>query len=142
MKDKIYRIIDANFNRTKEGLRVCEDIVRFVLDDKKLTMNFKNIRHRISSILKTLNINQQNLIKSRSTSDDVGITSNVDEINKKNINQILYANLQRVKESVRVLEEFSKLLNKKTSLKFKSIRFKIYELEKAVSKKISTISDN
>jgi len=30
----VLRIIDANTNRLKEGLRVCEDIFRFILNAK------------------------------------------------------------------------------------------------------------
>ncbi|MDD5440263.1 MAG: thiamine phosphate synthase, partial [Candidatus Omnitrophica bacterium] len=35
------RIVDANLNRTAEGLRVAEDIVRFYLNDRKLQVSFK-----------------------------------------------------------------------------------------------------
>lgn len=142
MKDNIYRIIDANYNRIKEGLRVTEDIARFVLNDRNLTVKFKNTRHRITSALKTLHITQQDLIHSRSTHQDVGKKSSVSELSKKNIHEILYANLQRIKESVRVLEELSKLINKKSSIAFKNIRFKIYELEKEALKKITALSNN
>lgn len=142
MKDNIYRIIDANYNRIKEGLRVTEDIARFVLNDRNLTVKFKNTRHRITATLKTLHITQQDLIDSRSTHQDVGKKSSVSELSKKNIHEILYANLQRIKESVRVLEELSKLINKKSSIAFKNIRFKIYELEKEALKKITALSNN
>ena len=33
--ERIYRVIDANLNRLKEGLRVVEDIKRYVFDDAK-----------------------------------------------------------------------------------------------------------
>ena len=48
IQDKVLRMIDANVNRTTEGLRVAEDIVRFVLDDEKLTSRLKHIRHELS----------------------------------------------------------------------------------------------
>jgi hypothetical protein len=35
-----------------------------------------------------------------------------------------------VKESVRVLEEFTKLINKGLAVRFKELRYDIYELEK------------
>ena len=43
---------------------------------------------------------------------------------------IFGANIERVKESLRVLEEFFKLIDKKDSAKFTKLRFKVYEIEK------------
>jgi len=140
--NKTIRIIDANCNRAKEGLRVCEDIVRFIMGDEKLTMQLKDIRHCITSVLKSLGIKEQDLIDSRSTGEDAGKKSSVDEINKNDIRQVLSANLQRVKESIRVLEEVSKIINKDKSQKFKDLRYKIYDIEKAIFKKVSTLSNN
>jgi len=45
--------------------------------------------------------------------------------------------MQRVKESARVLEEFSKLIDRKVSVGFKNIRYGIYEIEKKIAGKIS-----
>ena len=42
------RILDASANRAREGLRVVEDYVRFVLDDPGLTRRFKEVRHRLA----------------------------------------------------------------------------------------------
>lgn len=140
--NKTIRIIDANCNRAKEGLRVCEDIIRFIMGDEKLTMQLKDIRHCITSVLKSLGIKEQDLVDSRSTGEDAGKKSSVDEINKNDIRQVLSANLQRVKESIRVLEEVSKIINKDKSQKFKDLRYKVYDIEKAIFKKVSTLSNN
>ena len=37
---RVLRVIDANANRLTEGLRVCEDTARFILNDKKATQSF------------------------------------------------------------------------------------------------------
>ncbi len=42
------RILDASANRAREGLRVVEDYVRFVLDDPGLTRRLKEVRHRLA----------------------------------------------------------------------------------------------
>ena len=42
------RILDASANRAREGLRVIEDYVRFVLDDPGLTRRLKEVRHRLA----------------------------------------------------------------------------------------------
>lgn len=123
-------------------MRVCEDIARFILNDKKLTKGLKDIRHHITSILRASNFKQDDLIKSRSVSNDIGRADSFDKISKKDTSGILYANLQRAKESIRVLEEFSKIIDNKSSLKFKKIRYKIYELEKKTFNKIKFLSHN
>lgn len=133
-KKKIYRLIDANFNRTKEGLRVCEDICRFVLDSKTETRNFKDIRHQLTKIIEKLDLAL--LISSRSIETDVGVESSISEFERKECCDIFYANSQRVKESIRVLEEIFKLINKKEAQNLKNLRYKIYAIEKKIIKKL------
>jgi len=130
---KLNRIFDANFNRAKEGLRVCEDICRFVLDAKNPTRSYKIIRHQLTSIMGTLNISD--VIDSRDIGRDVGRKSTAAEFKRNGVIDIFYANSQRVKESIRVLEEFTKLRNKKHAENLKKLRYKIYALEKNVFKR-------
>ena len=132
----IYRIIDANINRAKEGLRVCEEIARFILDSHNLTSEFKGLRHKINAILKYLPKNTE-LFKERDSLADVGRKIYINELKRRNCQDIFFANMQRVKESIRVLEEFTKLINKNAAVKFKRLRFDIYELEKNAAKRIS-----
>ena len=134
----IYRVIDANINRVKEGLRVCEEITRFILDNRNLTAEFKKIRHRTDAILKYLPRNTE-LIKKRQSLTDIGRKIYVNELKRKNYRDIFFANIQRVKESIRVLEEFTKLINKNIAVRFKGLRYDIYEVEKKVAKIISPI---
>jgi len=132
---KILRIIDANINRLKEGLRVCEDAVRFGLDSSRLTLGFKEVRHRLSVALKILRINTKDLLSSREIRKDVGKPSIPSELLRRNFQEVFQANLQRIKESVRVLEEFSKVYDQKAAQYFKNIRYRIYHLEKEIFKK-------
>ncbi|MDP3142545.1 MAG: thiamine-phosphate pyrophosphorylase [Candidatus Omnitrophota bacterium] len=132
---KILRIIDANINRLKEGLRVCEDAVRFGLDSSKLTIGFKQVRHRLVEALKVLRVDTEELLASRDIRKDVGKPSVPSELLRRNFREVFLANLQRIKESVRVLEEFSKIYDQRAALYFKDIRYRIYNLEKDVFKK-------
>lgn len=134
----INRIIDANINRAKEGLRVCEEITRFIFDNRLLTSEFKKIRHKIDAILKKLSP-PQSLLKERESLRDVGKDVYIHELRRKNLQDIFFANIQRIKESLRVLEEFSKLRNIKVAIEFKKIRYRIYEVEKKVIKKFSSL---
>ena len=44
----VLRVLDAAANRAREGLRVVEDYVRFVLDDQHLTELCKQLRHDLT----------------------------------------------------------------------------------------------
>ncbi len=107
----VYRVIDANINRTKEGLRVCEEVARFIIADRNLTSQFKKIRHEVRYLVNNLR-NIPRLIAEREALKDVGRTlRNKSELKRLDFQDIFFANIQRVKESIRVLEEFSKLDN-------------------------------
>ena len=127
---KILRILDANFNRAKEGLRVCEDICRFIWDDRTKTRQFKTLRHRLSAKIAVLAFGK--LIECRNIDGDVGKSSTAVELKRMKVSDIFYANSQRSKESLRVLEEFVKLLNPGLAEDLKKIRYQIYALEKKV----------
>ncbi len=130
----IYRIIDANANRVREGLRVCEEITRFILNKYSLTSEIKKIRHNLKTVLNKLPTDKFFLLKSRDSIKDVGKYISAREYERENFQDIFFANIQRVKESVRVLEEFSKLIDKDIAKKLKIIRYGIYDFEKKVSK--------
>jgi len=134
----IYRIIDANRNRVKEALRVCEEVLRFSANNSKLTREIKEIRHRIDSALMRFGENEV-LLKHREAYRDVGKFVHPCELQRKTCKDIFFANIQRAKESARVLEEFSKLINKKASGEFKKARYRIYEVEKKAAIRVKAI---
>lgn len=127
-KDNLLRILDANFNRAAEGLRVCEDVSRFILDDKSLTKAFKDIRHDVLEAIKFFKLT--NLRSARNIEEDVGTASSAHELKRSKVADIFFANVQRSKESLRVLEELGKLYSPKLAEKFKRLRYKLYALEK------------
>lgn len=137
----INRIIDANINRTKEGLRVCEEIVRFVLNSRSLTSEFKKKRHQIDALIRSLPHSLPDLLKERKSLKDVGKNIYINELKRENFKDIFFANIQRVKESIRVLEEFAKLRDKNFAVKFKKLRYEIYEIEKKAAGRISALSN-
>ncbi len=139
-KANIGRILDANLNRAKEGLRVCEEITRFVLNQHKITATFKALRHRVN-ILSARFYPHGMLLKHRQAQSDVGRLNSRGELKRANLADVFFANIQRVKESLRVLEEFSKLSDKRNALGFKALRYQVYALEKEAFKKISALSD-
>jgi thiamine-phosphate pyrophosphorylase len=134
--NKIYRIIDANANRLREALRVCEDITRFVIQDKKMTRQFKSLRHGISLAVNKFDTDTIALLKSRNSEKDIGKRTIKSETKRKNISDIFKANMKRAEESLRVLEEFSKLLKPNLLNKLKAMRFKLYSLEKSIVERL------
>ncbi len=140
-KNNIYRIIDANLNRVKEGLRVCEEITRFILDNHKFTALFKKLRHEIDGLARKI-CPVSVLLKQRKSDCDVGRHNCCGELKRGNCKDIFWANIQRVKESLRVLEEFSKLTDPLTAKAFKQLRYKVYEIEKKSFKEISALPDS
>ncbi|MDD5561291.1 MAG: thiamine-phosphate pyrophosphorylase [Candidatus Omnitrophica bacterium] len=141
MRNKnIYRIIDANLNRAKEGLRVCEEITRFILNNRRFTAGLKGIRHEIDGIIKKV-YPACALLKERNSNGDVGRLNFQGELKRSDYKDIYLANIQRVKESLRVLEEFSKLIDAMSALSFKHLRYKVYAIEKDSFRKISSLSD-
>lgn len=130
---KILRIIDVNMNRALEGLRVVEEICRFILEDKRLTLSVKKLRGELSRIAKM----SEKLIEARGAEKDVGRKLYTKREGKRgNIQDIFRSNMKRAEEAVRVLEEFSKLLDPKMGQKFKAVRFKLYTIEKKVARKL------
>ena len=70
--EKVLRIIDANFNRAREGLRVIEDGLRFYYDnDKDFIKRLKKIRHSLSEGIEK-NFGFASLKKERDSSCDIG----------------------------------------------------------------------
>ena len=137
MKDKVFRIIDANLNRSREGLRVCEDIARFGLNSRTLAQELKSVRHSISASAIGFAGKLKELSASRDSEEDVLKSSRLDsEMKRRTFADIFAANIERVKESLRVMEELFKLINVKGSSKFRNLRFKIYTIEKKAMKRL------
>ncbi|MCM8795542.1 MAG: hypothetical protein NC928_02500, partial [Candidatus Omnitrophica bacterium] len=115
-----------------------EEISRFILEDKRLTTAFKRLRHRIDTTIHQV-VEYPSLIKARKSTRDIGRNIYINELKRKNCQDIFFANIQRVKESTRVLEEFSKLKNQKVALGFKKIRYTLYEIEKKATRKVAAL---
>ena len=130
MSESLFRVVDANVNRLKEGIRVVEDIFRFVFNNRDISTELKTIRHsatlsNYSTFLTFRNI-QKDVLKK---------TLNI-ENSRENISDLVFANIKRAQESSRVLEEVFKLIDMHNSEKFKSIRYNLYNLELKIAENI------
>ncbi|PHR54303.1 MAG: thiamine-phosphate pyrophosphorylase [Arcobacter sp.] len=124
MDKGLYRVIDANLNRLKEGIRVIEDMARYADNNKDISSRLKTLRHlaKIDDI--------KNLLDSRDAQNDVLKMTRESEMERSSINSIIIANYKRAQESSRVLEEVFKLVKPELSERFKKIRYELYTLEK------------
>jgi len=122
------RLIDANLNRLREGIRVVEDIFRYMYNDQETALKLKSLRHlaRLDNYIE--------LLETRDIKNDVLRSSIKSEQNRTDLYSILIANFKRAQESARVLEEFTKLTSIKDSENFKYIRYELYNLEIVLTK--------
>lgn len=126
-----YRVLDAAANRAREGLRVLEDYVRFLLDDAHLNGVLKRWRHRFSQTCQELSATA--LLAARDTVQDVGTqVKTLTEQHRESLTAVLQANCKRVGEALRTLEEFGKILNPEWASEIERLRYEFYTIEKAV----------
>lgn len=128
---KIQRVIDANLNRAAEAIRILEEIARFLLDDKDLSEQFKNIRHKINAVQED---NYDEYLDARDTQNDVGVDiKNPDS--RTNVETIFKANIKRFQQALRTLSEYS-VENPENAATFEKIRYEAYTLEKIMWDKL------
>jgi len=126
LSPELFRVIDANINRLKEGIRVVEDILRYKDNNKELSSKLKSLRHRAHVA------DNKKLLQHRDSKNDVLRSSTKSEQNRSTLEDIITANFKRAQESARVLEELYKLENLTYSENFKTIRYELYNLEKEI----------
>lgn len=120
----IYRILDANLDRAREGLRIIEEWCRFGLNNSQLANDCKQLRQELASW------HSDEFRMARDTPGDVGTElTHPQEEQRQSIEALLQANLCRVEEALRVLEEYGKLCNPEMGAAFKQMRYMVYTLE-------------
>ncbi|WLE97875.1 MAG: thiamine phosphate synthase [Candidatus Electrothrix communis] len=124
------RLLDANINRSAEGLRVLEDIARFSLDNQKLSSAIRSLRHRVRDLFKG---REHTLLSARDSAADVGqITSqqNTGSDQRNGLRDTVLSNFKRVQEASRTIEEVLKTKGEYSAGKtVEELRFSVYELE-------------
>jgi thiamine-phosphate pyrophosphorylase len=120
----IQRILDANLDRAREGLRIIEEWCRLGLNNSQLAQECKQMRQELASW------HSSDLRMARDASGDPGTAlSHPQEESRSSIEQLLQANLCRTEEALRVLEEYGKLYKPAMGTAFKQMRYQVYILE-------------
>lgn len=120
----LYRLLDANLNRACEGLRVLEDVARFVLGDAALTEKIRTARHELR---RAASAHTSGLLAARDVPRDFGTAYT--EAPHAKMSTFVAVNARRVQEAARVLEETARYLVPEAAETFKRTRFLAYELE-------------
>ncbi len=124
MHQIVYRILDANLDRSREGLRIIEEWCRFGLNNAQLAGECKQLRQEIG------NWHTAQLRTARDTLGDIGTDlTHPQEEQRASISMLLQANFCRVQEALRVLEEYGKLYHPDMGTAFKQMRYRVYTLE-------------
>ena len=121
---RVARLIDANLDRAREGLRVVEDWCRFGLDREDLVVTLKDWRQRLGRL------HQDRYKKARSTSTDTGAgLGHPAQLDRHSPRQVVAANCGRVQEALRVLEEYGRSIDAPLAKEAAAVRYGLYDLE-------------
>ncbi len=131
MQPSIARIIDANFNRAREALRVMEDYARFVLDDPGGCEAVKGARHALADCLRSLPL--ESLLTARDTPGDVGTRiTTAAERDRPDARSACIAAAKRLPEALRTIEEYAKTFDSDLAARIEALRYQAYQLEQRV----------
>jgi len=126
-----YRIVDANFNRAREALRVVEEYCRFVLNCGALSERAKRLRHELCAAVGQLDAGR--LIAGRDTLGDVGVGAKVEgQLQRGTLKDCFTAGAKRVTEALRVLAEVVQTESKAVAESIERLRYEAYTLEKDI----------
>jgi thiamine-phosphate pyrophosphorylase len=117
---------------------VVEDYVRFVLDDAHLTEQFKRLRHDLAAAGAALPSPERHAM--RDTQRDVGTAvTTPSETRRADAWDVCVASFERVKQSLRSLEEFGKVAKPQAASVFESLRYRLYTLEAATGRTVDAV---
>ena len=123
---RVARLIDANLDRAREGLRVVEDWCRFGLEQQDLVVRLKDWRQRLGRL------HHDRYEQARSTSTDTGAgLEHPAQLDRHSPDHVVAANCARVQEALRVLEEYGRNIDPALAAEAAVIRYGLYDLEVA-----------
>jgi thiamine-phosphate pyrophosphorylase len=131
MERAVCRIIDANFNRAREAIRVIEEFCRFALNCAPLTERTKQFRHELCVAIDKLDADR--LVSSRDTTGDVGVDTAVEsQLQRGSLNDCLTAACKRLPEALRALAETIQTIDPSIARQIENLRYEAYTLEKDI----------
>jgi len=121
---RVARLIDANLDRAREGLRVVEDWCRFGLERDDLVISLKDWRQRLGKL------HREHYKQARCTATDPAAgLDHPAQLDRHSPRQVVEANCGRVQEALRVLEEYGRSVDAPLAAEAAAIRYGLYDLE-------------
>lgn len=136
-RQAVLRLLDANANRALEGARVCEEVVRFHVESAHAFHRLRSLRHAIAEAIRSLPVSPVERARARASDRDVGRRARASRVGS--LEQLVVINLQRVKESLRTLEEVSRLIAPRAVAQFQRLRFRTYEVERELLLQLASL---
>ena len=118
------RLLDANLDRAREGLRVLEDWCRFVLERSDLVGRLKDMRQRLGRVHE----DRFKLARHTATDPAAGL-GHPAQAERDGGWAVVAANAARAQEALRVLEEFGRARPGSLAGEAAAIRYGLYDLE-------------
>ena len=120
----VLRLLDANLDRAREGLRVIEDWCRFGLDRADLVARSKDMRQRLGRL------HDERYKRARDAAGDVATgMAHPAQREREQPQAVVAANCGRVQEALRVLEEFGRGVDDRLAEEAAAVRYALYDLE-------------
>ncbi|MEL6351321.1 MAG: thiamine phosphate synthase [Cyanobacteria bacterium J06627_28] len=120
----LFRILDANLDRAREGMRIVEEWCRFGLNNETATAQLKHLRQSVARW------HTPDIRAARDTPGDLGTgLTHPQEATRDSLGDVLQVNLVRSQEALRVLEEYGKLYSAEMSADCKQMRYQLYTLD-------------
>lgn len=120
----IERLLDANLDRAREGLRVLEDWCRFGVNRQDLVVRLKDLRQRLGQCHRL-----SYKMARHAASDEAAGLAHPAQMERRDPLAVVAANAGRVQEALRVLEEFGRTLDPPLAEEAARIRYALYDLE-------------
>lgn len=133
MDSLLPRILDANANRAREGLRTAEDYIRFILGDVQHAERLRLLRQALTTTLLSVPSLERELISSRNVTSDPFQPENWKDVLRRveveSPLDVARRGLKRSQEALRVLEEYLRGGCAQAADGFSKLRYATYEAE-------------
>lgn len=129
--DSILRLLDANANRAREGLRTTEDYIRFSVGESRWSKRLRSLRHGLTEVVQHV-VPQERLVAARRVDRDIGHPALAEEAHtpvQSSARDVAIRGLKRAEEAIRVLEEYVRGTDIEAARRFSEMRFATYEAE-------------
>ncbi|MBE7492208.1 MAG: thiamine phosphate synthase [Planctomycetes bacterium] len=130
--DPSLRILDANLNRAREGLRTAEEYARLGRNAPAPASLLKEARRHIEACVTGLGALAQAMLAARDVAGDVGLRPEADDVTRRGPDDVARAALKRAQEALRVVEEFCQLHSRAAAACAAKARYAAYQAEQAL----------